>query len=143
MHRASTGEWRQCALARGGLHRLRGALQRARIGDRCQGQNLADQRAQIGILPFLDPAMRQARCSALASRPNVGKCDVASKTLSPGLPRLLASHSALTISGVDDAVDDIVTSVLWSCVDERGIAYSQLGTGRFFERKNSGFQTLD
>jgi hypothetical protein len=66
--------------------------------------------------------MRQARCSALASRPNVGKCDVASKTLSPGLPKLQATHSALTISGVDDAVDDIETSDRWSCLDKREIA---------------------
>jgi hypothetical protein len=54
-----------------------------------------------------DPAMRHARCSALALRPNVGKCDVASNTLMRGLPKLLASHSALTISGVDDAEDGI------------------------------------
>jgi hypothetical protein len=44
------------------------------------------------------------------------------KLLSPCLPKLLASHSALTISGVDDAVDDIETSDLWSCLDKRGIA---------------------
>jgi len=40
-------------------------------------------------------------------RPNVGKCDVASNTLMPGLPKFLVSHSALTISGVDDAEDGI------------------------------------